>query len=175
MKLTAYIGTELLEKLNLAQRRFTQDILQVKYDALDESDLTLDELRANCKRAGLTDLNDADLKSIIRLVAPSASNANELRNIDRYIGGHLFQVYGERTPLLEKIATQLGGLSDDDFANLDLFLGRIRALAGHANQKNCLLYVDAEQTFIQDAIESFGQQMTHEHNRNEKVIIMNGY
>ena len=37
------------------------------------------------------------------------------------------------------------------------------------------MYVDAEQTFIQAAIESFGQQMTHKLNRGDKVIIMNGY
>lgn len=38
-----------------------------------------------------------------------------------------------------------------------------------------MLYVDAEQTFMQAAIESFGQQMTHKYNRGSKHIIMNGY
>lgn len=40
---------------------------------------------------------------------------------------------------------------------------------------NCKLYVDAEQTFVQGAIESFGQQMTHALNQGNQVIIMNGY
>jgi len=35
--------------------------------------------------------------------------------------------------------------------------------------------VDAEQSFIQYGIESFGQQMTHKHNYGDQVIIMNGY
>lgn len=48
-------------------------------------------------------------------------------------------------------------------------------LTRRADERNCQLYVDAEQTFIQAAIESFGQQMTHKFNRDEKVIIMNGY
>jgi len=76
---------------------------------------------------------------------------------------------------MEQIARKLGNLTDEDFVNLDLFNGRMRELTRHANLKNCLLYVDAEQTFIQAAIESFGQQMTHKYNVDEKVIIMNGY
>lgn len=44
-----------------------------------------------------------------------------------------------------------------------------------ASERGCKLYVDAEQTFMQAAIESFGQQMTHKYNRGEKTIIMNGY
>jgi proline dehydrogenase len=38
-----------------------------------------------------------------------------------------------------------------------------------------MLYIDAEQTFMQSTIESFGQQLTHKYNRGEKHIIMNGY
>ena len=38
-----------------------------------------------------------------------------------------------------------------------------------------MLYVDAEQSFMQAAIESFGQQMTHKYNIGDKHIVMNGY
>jgi proline dehydrogenase len=38
-----------------------------------------------------------------------------------------------------------------------------------------MLYIDAEQTFMQSTIESFGQQLTHKYNMGEKHIIMNGY
>jgi proline dehydrogenase len=38
-----------------------------------------------------------------------------------------------------------------------------------------MLYVDAEQSFMQAGIESFGQQLTHIYNRGDKHIIMNGY
>ena len=95
--------------------------------------------------------------------------------MQRYTNGHLFPIYGERNSLMEEIARKLGHLSDEDFANLDLFNERIRKLTQRADTRNCQLYVDAEQTFIQAAIESFGQQMTHQYNRDEKVIIMNGY
>jgi proline dehydrogenase len=44
-----------------------------------------------------------------------------------------------------------------------------------AFERNCMLYIDAEQTFMQSAIESFGQQMTHLYNIKDKHIVMNGY
>lgn len=45
----------------------------------------------------------------------------------------------------------------------------------HANERDCVLYVDAEQSYMQGAIESFGQQLTHKFNRGSKNIILNGY
>ena len=98
-----------------------------------------------------------------------------MSNIARYTNGHLFDIYGERTALTTEIGRVLGGMSDKDFENFDRFAGRVQELGRHAFEKNCHLYVDAEQSFIQAAIESFGQQMTHYLNRSEKVIIMNGY
>jgi len=47
-------------------------------------------------------------------------------------------------------------MKDDDFKKLDLFIGRVNTLANHAQKHNCSLYIDAEQTYIQTAIESFG-------------------
>lgn len=69
----------------------------------------------------------------------------------------------------------MGGLTGEDYANFDKFAGRARELGELATARNCKLYVDAEQTFIQAAIESFGQQMTQQLNRGDTVTIMNGY
>lgn len=98
-----------------------------------------------------------------------------MTNIARYTNGHLFDLYGERTALTTEIGRILGGMSEQDFDNLDRFAGRVQKLGARANERNCHLYIDAEQSFIQAAIESFGQQMTHQLNKDEKVIIMNGY
>jgi len=84
-------------------------------------------------------------------------------------------MYSARTSLHNQIAAKLGGMTEDDLANLDLFQNRVVRLANFASERNTYLYVDAEQTFIQAAIESFGQQMTHVLNVGEKVVIMNGY
>lgn len=103
------------------------------------------------------------------------TKSSSLTNIARYTNGHLFDVYGERTALATRIGKALGGLTDEDIANYDLFAERVRRLGAVAAERNCHLYIDAEQTFIQAGIESFGQQMTHELNRGSAVIIMNGY
>ena len=42
LKLTAYISTDLMEKLSLAQERFVKEVLEVKFDAKNNSVLTDD-------------------------------------------------------------------------------------------------------------------------------------
>lgn len=53
MKLTAYVSTELMEKLSLAQQRFTEDILQLKHDSTNNSELSIEDLRRNLEAAGV--------------------------------------------------------------------------------------------------------------------------
>lgn len=56
-------------------------------------------------------------------------------------------------------------MPEEDFKLFDKFADRVVQLGDYAAEHNCKLYVDAEQTFVQGAIESFGQQMTHALNR----------
>ena len=69
---------------------------------------------------------------------------DRMTNIARYANGHLFSMDGTRTPLIKQIAIALGDLNEVDFANLDLFVGRIKQLCEISHQRNCKLYVDAE-------------------------------
>ena len=72
-----------------------------------------------------------------------------MTNIARYSQGHLFDMYSDkRTALVESIASKLGGVTAEDLANFDLFCKRMRRLSKFARERNCLLYVDAEQTYI---------------------------
>ena len=71
-----------------------------------------------------------------------------MTNIARYANGHLFTIDGNRTALMTQIGQVLGDLNEDDYANLDRYYGRINKLGDVANERNCKLYVDAEQTFI---------------------------
>ena len=43
------------------------------------------------------------------------------------------------------------------FGKFEKFSERLNHLGKFASDRNCMLYVDAEQTFMQAAIESFGQ------------------
>lgn len=47
LKLTAFISTELMEKLSLAQHRFITEILEVSYDIDDPSSMSKEQLKDN--------------------------------------------------------------------------------------------------------------------------------
>lgn len=86
-----------------------------------------------------------------------SDDKGEMTNIARYYHGHCCTLYSEQTPFLKKITAKLGDLNDTDFANLELFKGRITRVSNEAATQACKLYVDAEQTFIQGGIDSFAQ------------------
>ena len=66
-------------------------------------------------------------------------------------------MYEPRTELEKQLAVKLGALTEKDFDDVDKFAHRMGKISAYSNERNCQLYVDAEQTFIQAAIESFGQ------------------
>lgn len=98
-----------------------------------------------------------------------------MKAISRYYGGHLFNLYRPMSSLETQLAYKLGNMTPEDIKKFELFIGRTLDLTKYANERNCSLYVDAEQSFIQYGIESFGQQLTFKLNQGDKVIIMNGY
>lgn len=78
-----------------------------------------------------------------------------MTNIHRYYGGHVFKLSGPDTQLLKQIQTKIGQMTDEDHRNAKLFVARCNRITNQAAESNCKLYVDAEQTYIQSAIESF--------------------
>ena len=62
LKLTAYISTDVMEKLSLAQQRFLSEVLSLTYDSTDESVLTEEQLTENLACLGVTDFSKSDLR-----------------------------------------------------------------------------------------------------------------
>ena len=155
LKLTAYISTDLMERLNLAQQRFLDEVLTLSYDINDSTVLQREILSERLANLGIDNYSASDFDALVAQLSKNDTN-NQMSNISLYKNGHLFQIYGERTALVEQIAAKLGGVTEADFADFDLFAGRARILGEEADANRCLLYVDAEQSFIQAAIESFG-------------------
>ena len=58
LKLTAFMSTELMEKLSLAQKKFVEDILCVVYNHEDHNNLTLDQLRQNLASIGIDQVSE---------------------------------------------------------------------------------------------------------------------
>lgn len=74
LKLTAFISTELMEKLSSAQEIFTKDILELSYDAADTSILSKDKLRENLNRFGIENFSEEDFEALIQTVSDNQGN-----------------------------------------------------------------------------------------------------
>lgn len=55
LKLTAYIATDLMEKLSKSQHTFATEILEVNYDVNDTKILSKDTLVENLAKHGITE------------------------------------------------------------------------------------------------------------------------
>lgn len=78
-----------------------------------------------------------------------------------------------RFGLLEKI-TKGESLTETDKREYKNVLKRVDSIAFHAAQKGVGLYIDAEETWIQDAIDHIANQMMKRYNK-EKVIVFNTF
>jgi len=95
--------------------------------------------------------------------------------VERYANGHLLSIFPEnRSVFNQHIATKLG-VTADDLSIFETFSGQVVEITALSHQRNCLLYVDAEQSYMQRGLDSIAHQLTHRYNRGDKVIIMNGF
>jgi len=74
----------------------------------------------------------------------------------RYKGGHLFSIDRPMNSLEKDIASKLGEMTSQDFKKFRNFKERTNSFAEYAAKRNTSLYVDAEQSYVQYAIESVG-------------------
>lgn len=71
-----------------------------------------------------------------------------------------------------RIAASKVTLSDEDMKIFRKFSKSVIKVAEYAIERKCVFYLDAEQTFLQDAIESFGQQLAMLYNIGENRYYM---
>jgi hypothetical protein len=53
----------------------------------------------------------------------------------------------ERHPFLQRVALEFG-VTESDLRNFDTFAKRLLDMTTYAHERNCVLYVDAEQTYM---------------------------
>jgi len=99
----------------------------------------------NLRAIGIQDYQEADLQLLIAQIKGSQDSMNACA---RYANGHLFNLYEERTPLHDQIAKILGGVAPEDIKAFDSFSERTKKVTHFAADQNCLIYVDAEQSYI---------------------------
>lgn len=165
---------DIMTRWSKAQSIFLYDIL-----ALNDSDaerLSKEQLEQNLKKHGV-DLSQEELTILFNSL--QIEDGDGLSRVDRYANGHLFKLSPksrEVQRVLNKVARGVGAnISEDDLEIFSRFSERVGNIVRYADERHCVLYIDAEQSYIQGAIESFGQQLTHEFNRGDKALILNGY
>lgn len=153
-KLTVFVSMEVMERMSAAQKCFVHEILCINYaDRASSSILTKQQLIDNLAKKGITTYSENDLEALVAKL----SKEGVMTPIARYYGGHLFELFGEMTALEKQIAEKTGGMQPADWKKFELFKERTVSFAEYASERNTHLYVDAEQSYIQYAIESFGQ------------------
>mmetsp|Transcript_28725 Transcript_28725/g.43386 ORF Transcript_28725/g.43386 Transcript_28725/m.43386 type:complete len:293 (+) Transcript_28725:238-1116(+) len=174
IKLTTLISMDILTRLSRAQQIFMNDIL--KYDKQDP--IQICDVRNSLIERGIT-FTEEELQGLFdSLKFEHNKHEDKVTRLEIYANAHLYKLFESPVgnDFLKRIAIGCGvGVSEDDMEVLDTFKARIVEMTTLANERNCLLYVDAEQSYVQDAIVSWGQQLTHRFNRGDKCIIMNGY
>jgi len=84
----------------------------------------------------------------------SDNASDEITQLEKYANGHLLPIVeAERHPFLTKIALGLG-VTEVDLQYYYVFAHRVMEMTKLAHQRNCVFYVDAEQTYMQRAIDS---------------------
>jgi len=128
-------------------------------------------------RKVLGDHESITTENVADLVSQIKGNQNQMDAVTRYANGHLFRFYesGPRTSLVKAIAEVTASTTEKDWSDFDLYAERVKKIAIFSAERNCYLYADAEQTWLQDAVESQGQQIAHEFHKGDKVMLMNAF
>lgn len=124
---------------------------------------------------GIT-FGDRELQQLFDSLKFEDNDTPYVSHLERYANGHLLDVSDPSNELNKRIALGCGvGLTEQDMGHFVRFSDRVNRLTERANEVNCALLIDAEQTYMQAAIDSFAQQLAHKYNRGTKHIVLNTY
>lgn len=170
IKLTSMITIGIMARISKAQGVFLEDILQL----WGPEQITKEDIRAGLERWNIK-FGEEELNKVVEGLKFEDNNTDYISRVERYANGHLFPIYPEKKfPFLTQIAQQLG-VTPSDLTIFDTFIRRIIDITTLSHERNCLLYVDAEQSYMQRGLDSIAHQLTHRFNRGDKTIIMNGF
>jgi len=170
IKLTSMITIDIMTRLSHAQGVFLEDILQL----WGPETITKEDIKAKLNQWNIT-FKEKDIEDLWSRLKFSDNTGDSLSRVERYANGHLLSIFPEnRSVFNQHIATKLG-VTADDLSIFETFSGQVVEITALSHQRNCLLYVDAEQSYMQRGLDSIAHQLTHRYNRGDKVIIMNGF
>ena len=156
LKFTAIISIDIMTRMSRAQYTFMNDIL--KFDKQETIDIS--DLKNSLLERGVTFTND-ELELLFKSLKFENNESGNISRLERYANAHLFKLDSEsrksNQDLMQRIAIGCGvGISEEDLQIFENFSNQVNTMTDLANERNCMLYIDAEQTFMQSSIESFG-------------------
>ncbi|TNV83788.1 hypothetical protein FGO68_gene8537 [Halteria grandinella] len=168
IKLTSMITIGITTRLSKAQGVFLEDIL----DLWGKEYITAEDIRSGFKKHNISHTEE-ELSQLAASLKFADNNSDQISRVERYANGHLFPLFSNN-PFLKRLQLSLG-VTQSDQTIFATFIRRVVDITTLSHQRNCLLYVDAEQSYIQRILDSIAHQLTHKFNRGDKVIIMNGF
>ena len=73
---------------------------------------------------------------------------DQITQLERYANGHLFPLMeADKHPFLTRLALALG-VSEADLQHFHVFAHRLVEMTQLGHQRNCVFYVDAEQSYM---------------------------
>lgn len=153
LKLTSIISIDIMTRLSRAQYAFLTEILHF----YSKDSITTQDIREAFTEKGIV-CSDEEFESFVKTLKFKENNTDEISKMEVYANAHLFRLdKAQRHPVFEKIALNCGaGVTYEDLEVFDTFATMVNELGDLSYNRNCLLYIDAEQSFMQRAIESFG-------------------
>ncbi len=112
---------------------------------------------------------EATTEEILKTIDKAASQRNE-------IPFSVFKVSGiGSVELLEKVQENLPNLTDEEKMAFERVHNRVDKLCAHATASGVRIFLDAEESWIQDVIDDLSYEMMRKYNTGNKTIVYNTF
>jgi hypothetical protein len=148
LKFTAIVSIDVMTRLSRAQYTFMNDILKFnKQEKIDISDL-----RNSLLERGII-FTSEELSMLFDSLKFENNKSDSVSRLEIYANAHLFKLDPKdravNQGLMQRIAIGTGvGVTEKDLQIFEKFSEQTNEIVELANERNCMLYIDAEQTFM---------------------------
>ena len=179
IKLTGLGHMQMFRDYDKAQKMLLEDLFD-KYS----SESTLGEWRVisrddiknflNDKKIEYTEAELDEFFSIAKF-EDSEYPSHQIGEVEFFQNVHTLYVFSDKhnTNLIQKINKMT--LSDEMIKSIQTMQNRVLEIVEKAYIQGTQLYVDAEQTYIQSALDSFTRQLQTKYHKDNKGFILNGF
>ncbi len=176
VKLSALIDFDLLKEVNKRQV-FLENLFLQHFDknATEAGNLELPKQKlAAAVKAVIPDSSDSDINEFLELASLSQSkNLGNLSLIEWRLSANCYNTLNEEI-LGHPVYRQLLNYSNEQEIEIKHFVKRIDQIVHAAKHQDCFVLADAEQSYLQFAINNFVEQMMFKHNTgHQKPVIFN--